>query len=92
MPTLDRKPRRRLSGATAGFTNEQDVRAAVDSVRALPEPEREAAWRSMLPAVRRWVMAHWRTPKIGDAEWLDAAARAYYLSGRFRAMLPPRRL
>ncbi len=57
MPTLDRKPRRRLHSArTPDFETELQARAAAAECRALAEPERTEAWRSLRPRLVRWIM------------------------------------
>jgi hypothetical protein len=88
MPTVDRKPRRRIAGARPDFASEPEALSAADAVRALPTGQREDAWRALLPRLRRWIEATWKLPS-NTADWLDAAARAYYLSGRFRVQRPP---
>lgn len=88
MPTADRRPRRRIAAARAEFESEADALAAADAVRALPASQREDAWRVLLPRLRQWITSTWKVPS-NSASWVDAAARAYYLSGRFRAQRPP---
>jgi hypothetical protein len=88
MPTIDRRPRRRLHGATQDFSTETEACAAADAVRAMAEPRRSQEWRTLLPRLRRWIVASWRVPKA-DPEWVDAAARSYYLVGRFRRQQSP---
>lgn len=90
MPTIDRKPRRRIGGdARKAFTNERDARAAADAVCALPEAQHEEAWRRLLPAIRRWIMQSWSAPVQHDDPWLDRVARAVYLDARHRVPLGP---
>jgi hypothetical protein len=90
MPTIDRRPRRRLRGEQADFASESDALAAADAVRGMPEPKRSQEWRLLLPRMRRWIAESWRAPKGNDPEWIDAAARAYYLDGKFRRQQSPR--
>lgn len=89
MPTVDRKPRRRIhSTRTPDFRSEREAREAAAEVRALPEgPDRDAASRELRPRLERWVNASWSAPKPNDPEWHAGILRAY-ISARF---LPPLR-
>jgi hypothetical protein len=89
MPTVDRRPRRRIHTArTPDFRSEREAREAAAAVRSLPDgPDREAALRELRPRLERWVNASWAVPKQNDSEWHDGVLRAY-ISGRF---LPPLR-
>lgn len=90
MPTIDRRPRRRIHSArTPDFRSEREAREAAAAVRSLPDgPDRDAALRELRPRLERWVNASWASPKAGDAEWHASVLRAY-VSGRFLPALPP---
>lgn len=89
MPTLDRKPRRRLNATrNADFSNEVEAREAAAAVRALPEgPEREQAWQALRPRLERWVQRICRTSIT--PEHAGALARIYITRPNLLSLLPP---
>jgi hypothetical protein len=75
MPTVDRKPRRRLNSARVpDFTSERDAAIAADAVAALPDAERADAWRELKPRICRWILTGWGTPKQQDDAWMSRVA------------------
>jgi hypothetical protein len=96
MPTSDRRPRRRLTGASAApdFASEADVRAAAELVRArfptIAEAEASDAWRSLRPRVVRWIL---RTagalPAVRPEDAATQIARIYLRAPHLLPMLPP---
>lgn len=96
MPTLNRKPRRRLDagGQSADFTDEREARAAVTAFRSkfadAHEAERSPDWRALHRRLTAWVL---RTagslPAVGPEDAARKIARIYLVRPHFLPRLPP---
>lgn len=90
MPTLDRRPRRRLRSPERGpeFANELDARAQAAEVGRMPAgPERDAALAAIRPKLERWIQAEGR--KAYGPDLLAALVRCYLFRPHFLPLLPP---
>ena len=84
MPTLDRRPRRRLHSATApDFASAREVHAACSAARALHGAERDEAQRDLRPRIARWIMANWASPPKYDDAQLARITLMYLDGSRF---------
>ena len=95
MPTLNRKPRRRLDagGQQADFTTEAECRAAVAAFRAkfATAELAEAApdWRPLHRRLTAWVLLRTASNLTEDAA--RKIARIYLVKPHFLPKLPPER-
>ena len=88
MPTIDRRPRRRLHSArNPDFTSEIEARAAAVECRALAEPERTEACRSLRPRLVRWIVE--TAPTRVSAEQAEAISLVYLRRPELLPILPP---
>lgn len=93
MPTLDRRPRRRLRSPERGpeFASELDARAQAVEVGRMPEgAERDAAFAAIRPRLERWIQAEGR--KTYAADLLTALVRCYVFRPHLLPLLPPKGL